>query len=195
MVLPPTFWSMPETTIQKPQAIEQQDIPTDLVPEEQLQREPAKNSISPYQKTEEGRVKFTKDMYQMGIELGLKPEAAKAFVAQKALESAWGTKLAAPYNFGGTKARPGEDYKIALTTEEENGKLKKVNAKFVSLKSPEDYKNRMKELLQLDRYKQAKEANTYSDYINGMVAGKYATDSKYKQKLESFKSSVEKRLK
>lgn len=195
MPLPPTFWNMPETTVQKPQVVEQQNIPSDLVPEEQLQRETAQNSTSPYQKTEQGKIKFTQDMYQMGIELGLKPEAAKAFVAQKALESAWGTKLAAPYNFGGTKARPGEDYKIALTTEEENGKIKKVNAKFVSLNSAEDYKNRMKELFQLDRYKNAKNATTYSEYVDGMVSGKYATDSKYKQKLENFKTSVEKRLK
>lgn len=195
MILPPVFWNIPETTLQKPQITAQQDIPTDLVPEEQLQREPAANSKSPYSKNENGKIKFTQDMYKMGLDLGLKPEAAKAFVAQKALESAWGTKLAAPYNFGGTKARSGEKYNIALTTEEENGTLKKIKAKFVSLNSAEDYKNRMKELLQLDRYKNAKNANTYSEYVDGMVSGKYATDSKYKQKLENFKSSVEKRLK
>jgi flagellum-specific peptidoglycan hydrolase FlgJ len=149
---------------------------------------------SPYENTEEGRVKFANDMYKMGIELGLKPEAAKAFAAQKALESAWGTKLAAPYNFGGTKARPGERYRIVITTEEENGKLKKVKAKFVALKNAEDYKKRMKELLQLPRYKIAREANTYSEYVDGMVAGKYATDSHYKKKLEGLKNSIEKRI-
>lgn len=189
--LPPYMWSANQQVVQRQQ---QQDIPTDLVPET-LERDPAANSSSPYKNTKEDKIKFTKDMYQMGLDLGLKPEAAKAFVAQKALESAWGTKLAAPYNFGGTKARPGEDYKIAVTTEEEDGKLKKVKAKFVSLKSAEDYKNRMKELLQLDRYKKAKEANTYSEYVDGMVSGGYATDSKYRQKLQAFKNSVEKRLK
>ena len=187
--LPPYMWQANQQVVQRqPQ---EQSIPNDLVPE----REITTNPTSPYKNTSEDKIRFTKDMYQMGLDLGLKPEAAKAFTAQKALESAWGTKLAAPYNFGGTKARSGEDYKIALTTEEENGKLKKVNAKFVSLKSAEEYKNRMQELFQLDRYKKAKEASTYSDYVNVMVAGGYATDSKYKQKLEALKQSVEKRLK
>jgi flagellum-specific peptidoglycan hydrolase FlgJ len=190
--LPPFMWPATQQVVQRD--AQQKEIPNDLVPETS-ERELAANPISPYKNTGEDKIRFTKDMYKMGLDLGLKPEAAKAFVAQKALESAWGTKLAAPYNFGGTKARPGEDYKIALTTEEENGKVKKVKAKFVSLKSAEDYKNRMQELFQLDRYKKAKEANTYSDYVDGMVAGGYATDSKYKQKLQAFKQSVEKRLK
>jgi hypothetical protein len=46
MPLPPTFWSMPETTLQKPQVMEQQDIPTDLVPVEQALQQTVQQPIS-----------------------------------------------------------------------------------------------------------------------------------------------------
>ena len=185
--LPPYMWQATQQVIQR-QPQQQQAIPTDLVPEKQI------NSLSPYTKTEEGRSKFTQDMYEMGVNLGLSPEAAKAFVAQKALESTWGTELAAPFNFGGIKARKGEASKIT-TTKEDYGKGKITTKQaFQAFENNAGYQNRMSELLNLNRYKSAKNAQTFEDYVKGMVSGGYATDKEYLNKILQMKKSVEKRL-
>jgi len=173
-----------------------QQTPSDLQPVTEMAQQgaPLLNDLQPYQKTEAGKIKFANDMYKMGLNLGLSEEAAKGFASQKALETNWGTKLPAPNNFGGVKARPGEKFKETMTTEDYGKGNVKLTQKFQSFKSPEEYQQRMNELFQLPRYKGVKEATSVEEYANAMVKGKYATDKQYAQKLVNFYKSINKRL-
>lgn len=153
------------------------------------------NPIKPYQKTEEDRVRFANDMYNMGLSIGLSPEAAKTFAGQKALETSWGTILPADFNFGGIKARTGEKFKETMTTEDYGKGSVKLKQKFQSFESPSEYQQRVSELFQLPRYKGVMEAQTPEEYANALVRGGYATDKQYSQKLIDFYKNINKRLK
>lgn len=171
-------------------------VPQDLTPVTTMaaQGAPLLDSLQPYKKTEEDKVRFANDFYKMGLNLGLSEEAAKGFASQKALETNWGTKLAAPYNFGGVKARPGEKFQETLTTEDYGKGDVKVKQKFQSFSSPEEYQQRIAELFKLPRYQGVIEAKNVEDYANALVKGGYATDKQYPKKLVNFYNSINKRL-
>lgn len=68
---------------------------------------------------------------------GLNPAFAKSLVAQDGLESAWGSKPAGSYNFGGIKGKG----TTKRTREVINGKDVYINDQFRNFKSLEDYAN------------------------------------------------------
>lgn len=104
---------------------------------------------------------------------GLNPAFAKSLVAQDGLESAWGSKPAGSYNFGGIKGKG----TTKRTREVINGKDVYINDQFRNFKSLEDYANFKIDLLNNKRY------NAFSgdikEFANRVHRGGYATDPRY----------------
>lgn len=104
---------------------------------------------------------------------GLNPAFAKSLVAQDGLESAWGSKPAGSYNFGGIKGKG----TTKRTREVINGKDIYINDQFRNFKSLEDYANFKIDLLNNKRY------NAFSgdikEFANRVHRGGYATDPRY----------------
>lgn len=108
-------------------------------------------------------------------------------MAQFGLETAYLTKvIKGSYNLGNIKARDGEPFVLALTTEYVNGKPVKVpNAKFKKYNSYDEFfKDYFDRLLGLKRYAEAK-ANLGDalKFYSGLIKGGYATDPNYVQSL------------
>lgn len=115
---------------------------------------------------------------------GLNPAFAKALVAQDGLESAWGSKPAGSYNFGGIKGKG----TTKRTREVINGKDVYINDQFRNFKSLEDYANFKIDLLNNKRY------NAFSgdikEFANRVHRGGYATDPRYANILNQVIASA-----
>lgn len=115
---------------------------------------------------------------------GLNPAFAKSLVAQDGLESAWGSKPAGSYNFGGIKGKG----TTKRTREVINGKDVYINDQFRNFKSLEDYANFKIDLLNNKRY------NAFSgdikEFANRVHRGGYATDPRYANILNQVIASV-----
>ena len=116
---------------------------------------------------------------------GLNPAFAKSLVAQDGLESAWGSKPAGSYNFGGIKGKG----TTKRTREVINGKDVYINDQFRNFKSLEDYANFKIDLLNNKRY------NAFSgdikEFANRVHRGGYATDPRYANILNQVIASEE----
>lgn len=115
---------------------------------------------------------------------GLNPAFAKALVAQDGLESAWGSKPAGSYNFGGIKGKG----TTKRTREVINGKDVYINDQFRNFKSLEDYANFKIDLLNNKRYKAF--SGDIKEFANRVHRGGYATDPKYANILNQVIASV-----
>lgn len=115
---------------------------------------------------------------------GLNPAFAKSLVAQDGLESAWGSKPAGSYNFGGIKGKG----TTKRTREVINGKDVYINDQFRNFKSLEDYANFKIDLLNNKRY------NAFSgdikEFANRVHRGGYATDPRYTNILNQVIASA-----
>lgn len=115
---------------------------------------------------------------------GLNPAFAKSLVAQDGLESAWGSKPAGSYNFGGIKGKG----TTKRTREVINGKDVYINNQFRNFKSLEDYANFKIDLLNNKRY------NAFSgdikEFANRVHRGGYATDPRYANILNQVIASA-----
>lgn len=115
---------------------------------------------------------------------GLNPAFAKSLVAQDGLESAWGSKPAGSYNFGGIKGKG----TTKRTREIINGKDVYINDQFRNFKSLEDYANFKIDLLNNKRY------NAFSgdikEFANRVHRGGYATDPRYANILNQVIASA-----
>lgn len=115
---------------------------------------------------------------------GLNPAFAKSLVAQDGLESAWGSKPAGSYNFGGIKGKG----TTKRTREVINGKDVYINDQFRNFKSLEDYANFKIDLLNNKRY------NAFSgdikEFANRVHRGGYATDPRYANILNQVIASA-----
>lgn len=115
---------------------------------------------------------------------GLNPAFAKSLVAQDGLESAWGSKPAGSYNFGGIKGKG----TTKRTKEVINGKDVYINDQFRNFKSLEDYANFKIDLLNNKRY------NAFSgdikEFANRVHRGGYATDPRYANILNQVIASA-----
>lgn len=115
---------------------------------------------------------------------GLNPRFAKSLVAQDGLESAWGSKPAGAFNFGGIKGKG----TVKRTREVINGKDVYINDSFKNFNSLEDYANYKVNLLNNNRY-QAFSGNI-KDFASRVANGGYATDPKYAKVLNSIIASA-----
>lgn len=115
---------------------------------------------------------------------GLNPAFAKSLVAQDGLESAWGSKPAGSYNFGGIKGKG----TTKRTREVINGKDVYINDQFRNFKSLEDYANFKIDLLNNKRYKAF--SGDIKEFANRVHRGGYATDPKYANILNQVIASV-----
>lgn len=118
------------------------------------------------------------------IQKGLNPLFAKSLVAQDALESAWGSKPAGRYNFGGVKGK-GTNQR---TREVINGKDVYINASFRDFDSLEDYANYKINLLNNNRYRAF--SGDLTEFADRVARGGYATDPNYSSVLKRMVASV-----
>lgn len=117
-------------------------------------------------------------------EKGINTEYAKALVAQDALESAYGTKLAGKFNYGGIKGKG----TISKTREVINGKEIFINDSFKDFNSIEDYANYKIKLLSNKRYNAF--SGNLKDFANKVHKGGYATDPNYTKVLNKMIASA-----
>lgn len=117
---------------------------------------------------------------------GLNPLFAKALVAQDGLESAWGTKAAGKYNFGGIKGKGTKK----TTREVINGKSIYIKDSFKDFNSLEDYINYKVNLLNNNRYKAF--SGSVNEFADKVYKGGYATDPNYVQLLNKIIASMQK---
>lgn len=115
---------------------------------------------------------------------GLNPAFAKSLVAQDGLESAWGSKPAGSYNFGGIKGKG----TTKRTREVINGKDVYINDQFRNFKSLEDYANFKIDLLNNKRYNAFSE--DIKEFANRVHRGGYATDPRYANILNQVIASA-----
>lgn len=115
---------------------------------------------------------------------GLNPAFAKSLVAQDGLESAWGSKPAGSYNFGGIKGKG----TTKRTREVINGKDVYINDQFRNFKSLEDYANFKIDLLNNKRYKAF--SGDIKEFANRVHRGGYATDPRYANILNQVIASA-----
>lgn len=118
------------------------------------------------------------------IQKGLNPLFAKSLVAQDALESAWGSKPAGKYNFGGVKGK-GTNQR---TREVVNGKDVYINASFRDFDSLEDYASYKINLLNNNRYRAF--SGDLTEFADRVARGGYATDPNYSSVLKRMVASV-----
>jgi len=125
-----------------------------------------------------------KAIYAMAQKAGAKyPELV---AAQFALESAWGTALAADNNFFGIKATGSEDATVSNTREVVNGQSVYVDARFKNFATPQDAINHLVNQWYKD-YKGYRGVNNASDAFAAALMLKsegYATDPVYAQSLQ-----------
>lgn len=173
----------------------QQQSSTEQVQTAEEPTQPAQEtSAPPVQKpvvTTEGKIyndrsAFVRDMtaaYEKELESrGIDKQYAKYLVAQDSLESRWGNStLSKYYNFGGIKAIPASDF-VEMDTYEwsKDRGTYKTKAKFRKFKDLADYVHYKVGLLNGSTYR------AFDGDVSGFydrIAGKYATDNKYLEKL------------
>lgn len=115
---------------------------------------------------------------------GLNPIFAKALVAQDGLESAWGSKPAGSFNFGGIKGKG----TTKRTREVINGKDVYINDSFRNFNSLEDYANYKINLLNNKRYQAF--SGDIKDFASKVHKGGYATDPRYTEVLNKVIASA-----
>jgi len=111
---------------------------------------------------------------------------AVIFIAQFSLETNYlKSVIHGSYNLGNIKAREGEPFVEAKTTEYINGKKMSVMAKFRKYANYEEFFNDyLTRLLGYTRYKEAKDnINNPQKFYTALQKGGYATDPKYAVKL------------
>jgi len=116
---------------------------------------------------------------------------ASVTLAQFALESAWGTKLAAPFNPFGIKAKPGEPQTVANTREERpDGSSYYINAGFRKFSSfAEAFDAHGKLLGTAGVYAKARATLPDPDAFADALTGVYATAGNYGTVLKSIMRS------
>lgn len=116
---------------------------------------------------------------------------ASVTLAQFALESAWGTKLAAPFNPFGIKAKPGEPQTVARTREERpDGTSYYINAGFRKFASfDEAFEAHGKLLGTAGVYAKARAVLPDPDRFADALTGVYATANNYGTVLKSIMRS------
>ena len=129
-----------------------------------------------------------KAVYAMAEKAGAKyPELV---AAQFALESAWGTALAAKNNFFGIKATSGEDATVSNTREVVNGQDVYVDARFKNFDTPQDCIDHLVTQWYKD-YKGYSGVNNASDAqaaADQLKREGYATDPQYAASLKRIMS-------
>jgi flagellum-specific peptidoglycan hydrolase FlgJ len=113
---------------------------------------------------------------------------ASVTLAQWALESSWGTRMPIGSNNPfGIKARAGDSYVEAKTTEVIAGKVVVVTAKFRKFQSINDAFNEHGKLLATaDAYSKARQVRHDPDKFADALTGVYATDTKYGTSLKTM---------
>lgn len=169
-----------------------QPLEDDTETEVQSQVEEIRNPEPIVQETTVHKFKSKKDFKDTMLPIyerllkskGLNPAFAKSLVAQDGLESAWGSKPAGSYNFGGIKGKG----TTKRTREVINGKDVYINNQFRNFKSLEDYANFKIDLLNNKRY------NAFSgdikEFANRVHRGGYATDPRYANILNQVIASA-----
>lgn len=122
------------------------------------------------------------------------PEAiAKLGATQSSLETGYGKHLVGGNNFFGIKAAAGKNSVDAMTTEHENGvdvkKLQKFR-KYEDTTGGESAADYIKFLQENKRYTDVLAAKTADEAIAAQAKTGYATDPKYKEKLQSIANSM-----
>lgn len=170
-----------ETSIEDSSEIEETPVESDIL--EIRQREGSKK---PYRFSSKKEFQDTMiPLYEeMLIKKGLNPEFARSLVAQDGLESAWGSKPAGRYNFGGIKGKGS----IRRTREVINGKDIYINSSFRDFDSLEDYVNYKINLLNNNRYRAF--SGTVSEFADRVSKGGYATDPRYSKILNQVIASA-----
>lgn len=169
-----------------------QPLEDDTETEVQSQVEEIRNPEPIVQETTVHKFKSKKDFKDTMLPIyerllkskGLNPAFAKSLVAQDGLESAWGSKPAGSYNFGGIKGKG----TTKRTREVINGKDVYINDQFRNFKSLEDYANFKIDLLNNKRYKAF--SGDIKEFANRVHRGGYATDPRYANILNQVIASA-----
>lgn len=169
-----------------------QPLEDDTETEVQSQVEEIRNPEPIVQETTVHKFKSKKDFKDTMLPIyerllkskGLNPAFAKSLVAQDGLESAWGSKPAGLYNFGGIKGKG----TTKRTREVINGKDVYINDQFRNFKSLEDYANFKIDLLNNKRYKAF--SGDIKEFANRVHRGGYATDPRYANILNQVIASA-----
>lgn len=120
-------------------------------------------------------------------------------VGQLNLESAHGTRLSAPFNYAGIKAkrdRSGqftEPYKLSSTKEGSGGSLVKRTEGFRAFASNQEFVDSYLDLISNRRYLKAFQIADIGDSARAVHQAGYATDPAYTQKLTRAALDAEKR--
>lgn len=111
-------------------------------------------------------------------------------IAQLALESGWGKSSLASHhnNFGGIKATPNWTGDVVEMPTYEKDRTEKINAKFRSYASPEDYMKDYAALLSKPRYANARGTNDAASFGLELTKSGYSQDDPmaYSQQLASI---------
>lgn len=133
-----------------------------------------------------------KAFYAMGVKAGAKYPSLVA--AQFALESGWGSRLAAKNNFFGIKATGKESGTVSSTQEVYGGMTVNTAAKFKNFASPQDAVNHLVTQWYKDykSYKGVNRAPNVFAAADQLKQQGYATDPSYPQKLKKLVQSYAK---
>jgi hypothetical protein len=133
-----------------------------------------------------------KAFYAMGVKAGAKYPSLVA--AQFALESGWGSRLAAKNNFFGIKATGNESGTVSSTQEVYGGMTVNTAAKFKNFASPQDAVNHLVAQWYKDYkgYKGVNRAPNVFAAADHLKKEGYATDPSYPQKLKKLVQSYAK---
>nr|QMP83601.1 MAG: flagellar protein [Caudoviricetes sp.] len=116
---------------------------------------------------------------------------AELTVAQFGLESSYGKRMPSGSNNPfGIKARKGEEYTEAMTSEFEGGRMVRKPQKFRKFESlQEAFDAHAKLISKNKRYSEVMKANTPEEIAEAIGKSGYATDPKYKEKILSTMKS------
>jgi Mannosyl-glycoprotein endo-beta-N-acetylglucosaminidase len=116
---------------------------------------------------------------------------AELTVAQFGLESSYGKRMPAGSNNPfGIKARKGEEYTEAMTSEFEGGRMVRKPQRFRKFESlQEAFDAHAKLISKNKRYSEVMKANTPEEIAEAIGKSGYATDPKYKEKILSTMKS------
>lgn len=163
--------------------------PEELTPEEELTKPIPFSSVSRSPKGKmSGKTEMKSTMLpiyeKVLVEHGLNPAFAKALVAQDALESSWGKRIAADFNYGGIKGKGMSQ----RSPEYINGRMQSVTSSFRNFSSPEEYARYKVRLLNNSRYNAF--SGNVSEFATRVKRGGYATDPDYVSKLNNMIKSA-----
>lgn len=135
---------------------------------------------------------FVRQVYEAGIRAGLSDTAARVAASQAALETGYGRSVKGN-NYFGVKAGSswGGPTQTFTTHEEVNGKRVKIKDTFRAYDNPEDSLKDWAALMQR-AYPDVLGAKSFDQAVTGLLSGKYgayATDSKYRTKLNNINES------